>query len=525
MANAEPPSSEQKLTQGAFEKIRAAATGNTIDPEKIELLGSDETTLTVKAEMTLRLDMTREKTSYPGAFRNARNMAKGRAVPVIAGQMEEKITELKTKATTGNFWCKDAARQIKAEPGEGWGLEKADVILDSLAQIYYSETPCTTCGGSTTVKCDYCRGAGMTGCTFCRETGMEPCYNCYGSGLNPSNQEEYCYVCTGRRQINCRQCQGNRQMQCQSCRGQGKIKCTGCGGNGKFTQEEYVAPVAKAEFHITESAGLPSGFRRAISRAGTKSLAKGHATITCGELVEPEVGDPFIPYTATLPFAEMRLRIKGKATLCSVMGHKGVILDLPPFLDTALEPLIAEFETQAKKPDTLAKALKIRICQEAFGLLQLNRADAKSLRQLYPAGLTLDMAQRILVVMRSLVHGQTITTRLVAALGVIMLLAGADYGILAAGLRAMLAGATKPAAVLLFDIIIAGLSYVLVNLLLRFAAAMKLQRQLGGTGRAAAQSAGGIGIGAGILAALLYVLMLFALKAEPAWQAILAHPF
>jgi hypothetical protein len=521
--------SDKTLTDAAFEKLKTAAQGNGIDVAKMELLGSDEETLTIKAEMTLRLDFTREKANYAGGFRNARGLPKGRAKAITAAETEQKISELKTKATTGGYWSKDSARQIKAEPNQGWGLERADVILDALGEVFYQEKPCTGCYGKAWLNCDSCKGSGHYPCTLCRETGLEICYNCNGMGVNSSSPDQHCNMCNGTRQTYCRDCRGQRQMTCHQCRGQGKSKCNTCAGNGSFTQEEYVVPVVKAEFRIIDSAELPGGFRRAISRAGTKSLAKGHATITMHELTgqeaEKDNPNPIIPYTAILPFADMRVRINGKPLRCSIMGHKGVILDLPPFLDNALMPRITAFEDAIKKPDTLAKALEIRICREAFGLLQSKTTDAKNLRQLYPAGLSIEMAERILVLMRKLVHGQTMVARLVVAAVSVVVFSVLYYFIVSSGLRLAIAAAIKPIVVLCFDGALCVGGYFLQNYLLRLAAAKKLQKQLGKGGAARSQSAGGVGIVAGVLVMVIYVVMLFVLKSAPMWREIIMHPF
>ncbi|MBY0428604.1 MAG: hypothetical protein K2Q32_05235, partial [Alphaproteobacteria bacterium] len=125
--------SEHKLTLEGIAKIKSCADGNGIDPSKVELLGSEEETLTVHAQMNMQLHLGRETATYPGPFKNLKNLPKGRTEKIASEkEIEEKVKELKTKAETGGYWSKDAARQLKAEAGHGWGLEKADVIIDSL---------------------------------------------------------------------------------------------------------------------------------------------------------------------------------------------------------------------------------------------------------------------------------------------------------------------------------------------------------------------------------------------------------
>lgn len=499
---------DNKLTLEGVAKIKSAADGNGIDPSKVELLGSEEVMLTVHARMNLKLEMARESASYPGSFKNTKGLARERAEKIASEKdIEQKITELKTSVETGGLWSRDAARQLLAEPGQAWGLEKADVIIDSMAKAFYCDTVCSACNGVSFVSCSACHQAGYIPCSYCHESGLETCTGCNGSGINSAYPDQYCSYCNGSRQVYCKHCQGKRQMQCMQCRGQGRVKCTTCGSSGLFTTEINVLPTAKAEFLITDSANLPGGFRKAIARAGTKTLAKGHATISAKELDASNAAAPFIPYTAVMPYAETRLRINGKPMKCALLGHKCVILDLPAFIDTAIEDKIAQFEAAVRQPDTLAKALELRVCREAFDLLQLKQADAKMLRQLYPAGLSIEMAQRVLDVMRKLVHSQTILVRMVVAAVSVLLFVGADYFIIASGIRATIATIAKPISAFLFDAAICTGGYFLQNMLLRFVAAKRLQQKLGASEKVAFKSSGGqtagdMGIIVGVLVAV-----------------------
>ncbi len=516
---------EHPLMLEAIAKIKSCADGNGIATEKIEWLGCDETILIVHAQMKLMLDMARETATYPGVFKNSKGLPKGRSEKIVDEKdIQDKIKELKTKVETGWLWSKDAERQLKAEQGQGWGLEKADVVLDCFMQTYYSDVPCASCNGTQFIACSGCHATGRIPCSFCRETGFEVCSACNGTGINSAYPDQHCSFCNGTRQVYCRECRGERQIVCVQCRGQGRIKCKPCGGHGVFTTEITIIPTAKAEFIITQSGDLPSGFRKAIARAGLKTLTKGHATISVHELTTTEHGETCIPYTATMPYAEMRLRIQGKSMKCSLLGHKCVILDLPCFIDRAIEDKITRFEADCKLPDTLGKALKLRICREAFGLLQLKRVDAKMLRQLYVTGVSLDMAQRVLDVMRRLVHSQTVIPRMMMAAVSVVVFVVMDYVLITSGARMMLMTKTIPVAVVAFDVVLCFGGYFLQQALLRFVAARKLQQQMGGSEKVISQSAGGIGIIAGVAVMVGYVVMLFVLKTSPDWLTILAHP-
>lgn len=521
---------ENPLTQKAVLKLRALAEGNGLEAKDIVLLGTDEAVLNLRGEMLLSLDIARNKASYAGPLQNPHNISSARIQKVqTEAEVDGAAEKMREKMSASSNWAKEAVRYLKEQPGEGWGIENADITLDDLSQLVYLQSMCPACAGQGLVNCVTCQGKGTLPCSYCHATGVEPCINCNGSGVNATNPNQYCLYCNGSTTQPCRQCRGTRQMNCSPCRGQARIKCQSCHGDGMFIIEEAHIPTARAVFRIVDTGDLPSGFRRALSRGGPKSLTRGHATIAMLEIEERDKNNVTVPYKAALPFAEARLKIAGKAMRASILGQKGVILDLPPFLDTALEPHVKGLEAAVSSSDSLTKALQWKALKDAFSLVQQGRGDAKSLRSLYPAGLSVDMAARLITLINTLMNEQTKLMRLAAGGAMVLLACGLSFVVMQSGLRAGLAQMAKPIAAFIFDILFIALNLFALNFALRFLAAKQLQKRLGAAAEPPMQAmrglkGGKIGLVASVLIVIIYVGLLFSLNVLPTWSAILKSP-
>jgi hypothetical protein len=514
---------ENPLSIGALGRLRRLAEGNNMRAEDVEFIGTEETTLHVKGEMHLKLDVTRAKNSYAGALKPGKSAAKVQKLTSEA-DVQARADDMLKNLQQSKSWAQEAVQTVKAQPGEGWGYHGSEVVLDGLAQVFYVQTPCATCNGTMKIACATCNGAGQVACTYCRSLGQEICPSCNGSGNNPTVQGQYCTICNGSTMIPCRQCRGTLRLSCPNCRGQGNSVCNMCGGNGQFTVEETVTPVARGAFHIIDSIELPSGFRRALSRGGAQFLARGHATITAGEMQLGE--EAVITYQAVLPFAELRIKIKGKPMRASVLGLKGLILDVPPFIDTALLPIIEKLEKEADAAGTLARALEWSALRQAFELLQDGNGTPQQMRRFYPAGLSKQCAERILSLMQGLVKKQTAMIRMSAG-GALLLALSMIYALLMiSGIRAALAGATVPIAAWILDISVITGSYFAQEQVLRRAALWELRRNLkhAVTGNSLAVGTDVIGMTISGLAAVIYIGMQFVLG-SPSWIQIFRHPF
>ncbi|HVY12636.1 MAG TPA: hypothetical protein VHB73_03625, partial [Alphaproteobacteria bacterium] len=264
--------SAHPLTDKALLTLRALAEGNGLDPNKIELIGAEEKPMVLRAEMHLNLDVPTTRTQRPGKMAAPRKGAPlVQTLPSVEA-IGQRVAEMKTTLLEGSKWIDEAIEQLKNAPGQGFGMESADITLESLAQTFGASEGCRACYGQGALACQACRGTGGLPCNACQSTGQELCHYCQGTGRHPSLMDQNCPVCNGQARITCRSCFGRRQISCQSCGGKGQTICATCKGQGSFVVEERALPTVRCSFRVVDSADLPSGLRHALDRGGLKLL-------------------------------------------------------------------------------------------------------------------------------------------------------------------------------------------------------------------------------------------------------------
>lgn len=516
MSDATPPGPALgPLTEKGLKKLKNVVQGNGVPVEKIQLIGADETELKIAGELELKPDVMRTQNRYRGAYAGGK---KANAVQVRdAQQMQAGIDELKNEVAQSEDWVNDAYQQLKGEPGQGWGLEEADVSLDNMARVFFITETCPTCQGRGNKPCNVCYGSGHVPCQRCQTMGRELCYTCNGTGNygTPDNQT-YCPTCRGATLATCRVCMGNKQVNCNQCSGRGTMACDSCGGEGKATIEETVTPVAKVTFITRDTNELPSGFRRAISRGGMQSLAKGHATITMHPVNKSDETRIVIPYTATLPYAELRVRVNGKAMPMTVLGHKCSVLDVPPFLDALVEDDMAALEVNPSAPGGFEKALKWRLLNDAFTVTQ-NGEPVRNMRRFYPFGFSPAMLERAYNLMQRMARSHTFMPRLMAGGAGLLALAGVHAGILLSGVRASLG---NPSLVLALDMGLAAASGFGTYQLLQFVAKQRMA-SLVKTPAVGAHKPDMLDMATIGIAGILYFVLMALLGSTPDWFAMI----
>ncbi|MBI3419968.1 MAG: hypothetical protein HY053_07550 [Proteobacteria bacterium] len=534
------------LTDKALQKLYALIEGNGIEPGQIELLGTEEKELTLRAEMHLILDVSFKKQRYPGPPRVKKNPS---AVVHLgsAQEMAARVDEFRVKLSETSRWINETVEQFKVAPGQGFGMQQADVTLETMAQLFSATEVCETCHGTNSQKCQTCNSTGFVPCEMCHGSGQEVCQHCQGSGNNPAStrqschlchgtgvieEEQTCYqchgqgtvpvttqqrcpVCNGNMRVPCRICFGKRQVGCPTCQGKGSSACQTCGGHGKFTMEERALPTVHCDFKVIGSTELPSGLRRAVDRNGFKMLVRV-AHIQMETAQEGKDKTAILPYTVQLPLAEARLRIDGKPMHVTILGERGSIRDIPPFFDPIFEKMLEEIE---KKPGSspLDRAFKFRAMRDLFALMQRGEDVVTGFRRLYPIGFSVSVFERMERLLNRSAQESTFMVRASAAGFSLLLLGIAYYGVMISGVRASLAHAIFPPAAFMLDGLVCGFSFLFIDVALRFAAAAHLRSlsRLNDKVNMDAQRAGSLGFTVGVCAMLLYIGMLWVLKATP----------
>jgi hypothetical protein len=286
-----------------------------------------------------------------------------------------------------------------------------------------------------------------------------------------------------------------------------------------MTLEETVKPLVHGTFQLVDTFELPTGFRRAIDRGGLAVLAKGHADITVHPLDESDPAHVFIPYSAMLPFAEVRVRVVGKAMQAFVMGKKHVTIDVPSFLDAVLAKPMEELEKNPRAADALKKAFKWRVLRDIFAIMQRGTYTIKDIRRSYPFGFSIPMLERLHKLMVMLVQASTMQMRLIVSAAFVVLACSVATAIIFSGVRGMLAGAVGKTSALFFDGAVCGGIIFASMQLMQFTNAFILKKKLGEkyVTQKHLSSKSLLDFAGGAVAVIVYLVLIAAFKSAPNW--------
>lgn len=418
------------MAANALARLRKLAEGNGLAPDVLHLFSAEEKIYDIEGTITLLPLFETAGGRHPGGpgSPNARVVGNSAA-------LKAEIDKLKQNFETGSGWINEAIAQLKEQPGEGWGLDDVRISLPSQSAVLAASEACPTCQGSRSITCQQCRGQGFALCPQCQGRRQEICPICLGSGQNPSQPGQTCINCHGIRYTTCRACHGSGNVTCPVCQGSRGTVCSACSGTGVFTEEIAIACGARTQFSINAQ-GLPSGLRRGLDRLGMANLAKGHADIETlappsdpedsvtqpppmpGAKPEPKKEKPPKPeihYVAHVPYADLRMNFAGKKAMVGVFGKHNVVIGVPFFLDTSLEPARTMLKRAAKGEAKLDEALKLRAIKDALNLQLAGKGGVKELRRIYPLGLSPAVAEEILRNTRLALNTMTLMARSLAA--------------------------------------------------------------------------------------------------------------
>jgi hypothetical protein len=539
----------QPLTDQAIARLRRLANGNGIMPEAITLVETVEKIYTLTGILTLTPRVDKQSSRYPGGVHGNDRIGfdSFAALQEDASQREKTFKEQPD-------WIAQSRRELEAAPGLGWGLHDANITFPEKTVVLAASETCPACRGQKQVTCAQCQGQGTLLCPQCRGQRQEMCYGCGGRGENPAQPGQVCAVCNGSRLAPCRTCRGVGHLVCPTCGGRRGTPCTGCNGTGLVTQEIALSFNAATQFRLTADT-IPSGLRRGLDRLGVANLAKGYADIVIiDKPVEDEVQSahseaemwqtippdmtgnpphgndaktnktdkPEVQYEATMPYADIRIRIGGgRVVQVSAFGKRGALLGVPPFLDAALDMARTQLKQAAQGADTLEAALKARAMRDALGLVLTGKGSIKELRRFYAVGLSPAAMQEILQNLQKALGRMTRRVRLIAATAATLLAGGLFGAVFLTGFHsAGLRGAT-PTVEAVADTSLLGVTMLGGWALLNAATNFVLRRRFSGRTVAVTQANGRIGVG--MLAAILTVFIAVMLVApvRPNWLGLL----
>lgn len=525
--------SSTPLTDQALTRLRKLAEGNGLAPEKIELFGTEEKIYTLQGVLTLTPKCDIETGRYSGPARGG----KGRQVFPNFDAMHAEAAKRKQEFESGRSWLETSLKELKAAPGEGWGLEGARITLPEQTITLTASTGCPACHGQKLITCSQCGGQGSFVCGFCHGSRQEVCYGCGGTGNNPQNPTQPCTICNGRRFTTCRHCQGTGQMTCPTCHGRRGTPCPTCKASGLVSEDIAIHCGVDTRFKM-ENEGLPSGLRNGLGRLGLANLGKGHADIT---ILKPQtennddaptatsletdkkISSHDILYEAKLPYADLRMNFNGHKAVVSAFGKRGALLGVPPFLDDALKPARTKLALAAVDATSFDEALQTRAVSEALQLELSGKGTIKEFRRFYSVGLSQEAMKEILGNLHLALKKQTLKTRSIIAT-VWSFISGAVFaGLFITGIEAKMVQGWPPALQMGFDLAALILPMLLSWLALGLATRASLQRRYHSHTIALQQKLGKTGYGMLAAIIILYGLILILAPLKPSWLSIILH--
>ena len=447
--SAPPPPAPTPMTDYALARLRKLADGNGLAPESIRLLGTDEKTYTLNGTMSFEPIVETTPAHYIGPVKGKDRQTVADPT-ALKSEVEKKSEEMRAKTD----WFPAVMATLQEQDGHGWGQDDAKITPPApTPTILAATSPCSQCRGQKVQTCPACQGQGVGGCPACHGNRYEVCPQCYGQGVNPSDHSQKCSFCSNYNtvinamtHVPCHACQGQGQAACPTCHGQRSIPCPACKGGGLITEEVTLTLIIRTHFQFS-GIELPSGLLRGIDRIGVVNLPKGHTDISIippkpptektaesstappdfyeeddpEAKATPQKSVPDLSYEAQIPYAELRMDFNGRKARVSVFGKRRAMMGVPPFLDDALEDVLQRLREASKKRGDLAALMQTRIFYDALKLIVTGHGDAKSLRRIYPFGLSPKVTDEILRDLRGALARLTLAVRvMIGAASVIL---------------------------------------------------------------------------------------------------------
>ena len=146
MSETEP---QHPLADKALAQLQKLADGNGLNPADIRLIKAEEKIYALEAVITLSPDSEVKTAHYPGRPQGKSGQIYP-TVPAMHAAVDEKQRDF--IANPGS-WMKIAIEELKAQPGQGWGLNEASVILPNMSSKFAASAACPAASFGSTCVC------------------------------------------------------------------------------------------------------------------------------------------------------------------------------------------------------------------------------------------------------------------------------------------------------------------------------------------------------------------------------------
>ena len=482
--------------------------------EAVQLIDADEAVYILPGHAKLEPTFEPQTKIYAGSV-----TAKGARVLPSFAALHQEVDRLKSAFLDSTDWLPQALQELKTDPGHGWGQHGAHITLPAKNTLLAATENCPVCRGGARITCHQCQGEQRVVCSQCQGQRQENCFNCFGRGEDPANPQQPCPICHGTRLAPCRFCNATGELACPTCRGSGGTPCADCKGSGKISQEIAAEGQVRLEFNIGRGQDIPSGLLRALDRLEESKLPKGHADVVLipTDETDPKADKTNLRLEASIPYADIHLRLNGKAVKIGAFGKRGVLFGVPAFLDQSLRPWLQPLEKAARGAETLEKALEARALRDALGLELNGKSAPDDLRRRYPLGLSQATARTIMLQMDQALRRMTLKARVLVAALSFVLSACAFAALFLTPLHQTATESLPLASTALLDFLLPVLALGLSWFSLNHATRWVLQKRYPEASLRLGQKIGKIGAGTMTGIVLAYLALLASAPHKPSW--------
>lgn len=466
------------IAKKAAENLGKFVDGNGLKADQVKIIREETTIERLGGYVSVKLVTETSKSQVKG------KAPQGTTVQSAADAIAAAENQIGAMLRDGAF--KEEMRSIlQKDPGGGFGMEPATVMLTGQRKDFSVIVDCPTCRGNAYTSCGTCNGSGSMTCNTCRGNGFSNCLSCNGSGRVQDGSGNFipCARCQSSGRIACAACRGSRMVSCANCRGQGRIGCTVCNQTGAFTEIYQVNYRAECSFEINWNETSSDG-RAAGHKLGLRAMATEKHIEILWQDPQTRPGDIYIPCVAFLPVAKVGFSIEGHAYPATAAGLQGRIIEIEPVLDEYLKPGIEALMNLSKGPMArqalIDAACKFRLIRQTMaGLARFSQKNVyQRLNKSYPLMLSDKYARATVKYAASAMATLSARPRYQGLAGGTVVAAIFMAVYFMTPLRHALTGIVPPAAMFVLDILLWLASWGMTVLIIRYLTAGGLKKLL-----------------------------------------------
>jgi hypothetical protein len=465
----------------ALDRLKAAAKGNGIDPDTIEMTDFKGETFHFLARSLFTVIHGLSEKHLPGK--------EAAEICASASDLKIKIQQTIEKTTTNKEIVGYVIDVLEKRADKGFFINNLVLKLDRLAKKLAFYNHCSACTAGKII-CMTCQGAGAANCQRCQAHRTIKCPMCRGTGAGRQKDGSMgtCRKCNGQKEAPCNFCRATGKVKCQSCQGSGRTPCQKCAATGIISEIAYVTFEGKTYFtyehEMVDGTPMPLEIFPLIDQLGPDMAAKEHADIVIlKEKEQSYAQDEYqttekvktkdelvVPYDVLLPWGDIQFKIAAndkqeeRILDARLFGIHPRLLNLPPFLEKPLGPGLDRLTQAANNlgnvHGNVVEAIRFRIIGDALiaGATLPQKKAILAMRRRWPLGLRPQITDKMTILAAQAYQNLSKKPRIMGLIGGLVLGAVVYAAYLIGPLRGLLvAQQIHPVGMIALDAILVAL--------------------------------------------------------------------